>query len=69
MANADIELMSIFDFDDYRKFIQNKVQSLPKGGRGEYQKIAKSIRLHTTYLSQVLKGLKNLNQEDRKSVV
>lgn len=55
--------MSIFDFEDYRKFIQNKVQSLPKGGRGEYQRIAKSIRLHTTYLSQVIKGLKNLNQD------
>lgn len=55
--------MNIFDFDNYREFIQRKVQSLQKGGRGEYQKIAKSLRLHTTYLSQVIKGPKNLNQD------
>ncbi|HWU43149.1 MAG TPA: TIGR02147 family protein [Bdellovibrio sp.] len=55
--------MNIFEFEDYRLLISSLVENLPKNGRGEYQKIARALRMHTTYLSQVLKGLKNLNQD------
>lgn len=51
--------MKIFEFDDYRIYVVQKVKSLPKGGRGELLKIANHLKIHTSTLSQVLGGSKN----------
>ncbi len=55
--------MQVFAFDNYRKFIEAKLESLPQGGRGELGKIAHHLEVNNSYLTQVLNGDKNLSQE------
>lgn len=60
--------MRITDFSDYRDFVTNTVRALPKGGRGEFLKIAKHLGIHTSTLSQVLSGLKHLTLDQACSL-
>ncbi len=46
--------MSIFDFSDSRPFLRSYIQSLPRKGRGESKRIAESLAISTTLMSQVL---------------
>lgn len=55
--------MDIFEHESYRTYIKATLKSLPKGGHGQLRKIALAIGIHTTYMSQVLSGLKNFSQE------
>lgn len=55
--------MKVFDFEDYRKFIEAYLKSLPLEGRGELTKIAKHLEVNGSFLSQVLGGTKNLSPE------
>ncbi len=52
--------MDIFKFKDYRQYVTSKIKNMPRGGRGEYLRIAKSLSLHTSTVSQIFKGQKNL---------
>lgn len=45
--------MTVFEFDDYRDFVLARVAALPKGGRGEFRRLATSLGVHTTLISQV----------------
>jgi uncharacterized protein (TIGR02147 family) len=53
----------IFEFDDYKKYIEKRISLMPKGGRGETQKIAKQLRMHSTRLSHVFRGQDHLTLE------
>lgn len=53
----------IFDFQDYRKFVLSWIHSHPKRGRGQYQKIAKHLHVHSTLVSQIFKGDRELTLE------
>lgn len=53
----------IFDFMDYKIFISTWVSSRPQKGRGEYLKMAKAMNMHTTQVSQVFKGERDLTPE------
>ncbi len=53
-------LKSIFEFSSYKSFILHWVD---QGGRGAYKKIADAIGIHTSSLSQMIHGNKNLNSD------
>ena len=55
--------MQAFEFDDYRALIRARFQSLPKHGRGELQKMANALKIHSTRISQILRGPTNLTPE------
>lgn len=55
--------MSIFNFDNYREFLQNHLASLPKKGRGEIAKMAKALGVHSTLMSLILSGQRELSNE------
>jgi uncharacterized protein (TIGR02147 family) len=55
--------MSIFEFEDFRTYVVQRMRKLPKKGHGEFQKIASSLGMHTSSISQVFKGQKNLTLE------
>lgn len=55
--------MSIFEFTDYRPYVLERIKKLPKGGRGEFLKIANALGMHTSSISQVFKGQKRLTLE------
>lgn len=55
--------VSVFDFDDYKQFVRQFVGELPHRGRGQYRAMAKHMRVHTTLLSHVFRGTKDLTAE------
>src|SRR5580693_7814970 len=56
--------MNIFNFADYRDYVASRIKAMPSGGRGEYQRIARTLGMHTTAVSQVFSSrTKNLALE------
>ncbi|MDZ4663222.1 MAG: TIGR02147 family protein [Pseudomonadota bacterium] len=60
--------MNIFDYDDYKVFTKSKITAMPKRGRGQWLNMARSLRLHTSLISQIFQGDKNLTFEQAYSV-
>jgi len=59
---------SVFDFDDYKAFVRAFIQQRPHRGRGQYRLMAKHMRVHTTLLSHVFRGAKDLTEEQACSL-
>lgn len=57
-------MSSVFETEDYKAFIRSWVEAKPGGGRGEYRKIAESLGVSTTLVSQVVSGDKHLSMEN-----
>lgn len=55
--------MNILEFHDYRLFFESFLKEKPKAGHGLLSQWAKSLRVSTTLLSQILKGKKSLSLE------
>ena len=55
--------MSQFSHNDYRSFIREILEKRPRKGRGELQKMAQYLRIHTTLMSQIMSGLRELTEE------
>lgn len=55
--------MSIFDFSDYRVFLQQWLKLQPRRGHGLLSQWAQSLRVSTTLISQILAGKKHLTHE------
>lgn len=60
--------MNIFQFEDFREYVFREIKSKPNGGRGELLKISKHAKLHTTSLSQILKGDRVISMEHALSL-
>ncbi|HWU44875.1 MAG TPA: TIGR02147 family protein [Bdellovibrio sp.] len=54
---------SIFEFHNYRKYLSDWIEAARKEKRSNLTQLAKVAQVHTTYLSQVLSGQKDLNLE------
>src|SRR5437868_2029983 len=61
-------MVNIYNFNDYKSYVRALIQTMPKRGHGQYQKIAKELRIHTSFLSQIFNGSKNLNPEQAYDV-
>jgi len=55
--------MNIYNFSDYKKFVQNWLKEQPKKGHGLYAKIAEALDVSAVMISQVFSGSKNLSLE------
>ena len=55
--------MGVFEFKDYRVFLENYLAKLPKRGHGEITKIATAIGVHSTLLSLIISGKRDLSAE------
>jgi len=55
--------MRVFDYDDYRLFLKDWIAARPKSGRGILGQWATQLRVHSTHLSHVLAGKKDLSIE------
>lgn len=53
----------VFDFTDYKEFVNTWVLNQPKKGRGEFLAMARSMKVHTTLVSQIFKGSRDLSLE------
>ena len=55
--------MDIFSYDDYKIYVNDWIASQEKGGYGEYKRMAASLGVSSTMISQVFKGDKHLSLE------
>jgi uncharacterized protein (TIGR02147 family) len=55
--------LTVFEFEDYKKFVLKRLEAMPKKGRGEMLRIAESLRMHSTRVSHIFKGKMNLTLE------
>ena len=53
----------IYNYDNYREYLRDYISTLPKSGRGQLKKIADFLNVHSTFVSQVLNGLKDFSME------
>ena len=58
-----IRFMNIYDFSDYKAFINKKIASLPKKGFGQFRKLAQHLNISPVIVSQVFKGDRELTLE------
>lgn len=56
-------MFNIYEFDNYKKFMQNWLQMQPKKGRGLAVKISEYLSISTVLFSQIFNGDKNLSLE------
>jgi uncharacterized protein (TIGR02147 family) len=55
--------MNIYEFSNYKVYFNKWISRQPRGGHGEYRRLAQSLDVSTTMVSQVFKGEKNLSLE------
>jgi uncharacterized protein (TIGR02147 family) len=54
---------SIYEYRDYKKFFNEWVERQARKGHGEYRRVALSLQVSTTMISQIFKGDKHLSLE------
>lgn len=60
--------MSIFSYIDYKTYIQESLAMRPQKGRGELSRLAKSLGVNATLISQILKGPRDFTIEQAMAV-
>lgn len=55
--------MNIFEYEDYKRWVNDKVRSLPKKGRGQYSRIAEYLNTSPAIVTQVFTGDRELTPE------
>lgn len=55
--------MAVYDFENYKDFVNSELASRPKKGRGEFMKLSKFLRVHTTMITHVFRGDHHLSAE------
>jgi uncharacterized protein (TIGR02147 family) len=60
--------MSIFEFSEYRVFIKDSFQKMPRKGRGKSLELAAHLGTHATIVSQVLSGVRDFSEEQALEV-
>lgn len=58
----------IFDFEDYRAYLNSWIKSQPKNGRGMRALLAKDMSSPVSHISQVLKGLTHFTFEQGEEI-
>ncbi len=55
--------MDIYKYRNYKNYLNDYIKNLPYSGRGYKAKVAKELRIHTAYVSQVLNKDANFTLE------
>jgi uncharacterized protein (TIGR02147 family) len=53
----------IYKFEDYKEYVRERVRSMPHRGKGQFKRIAEELGVHTSLLSQVFNGPRELSLE------
>lgn len=54
---------SLYSQTDYKQYVNEWIESLPKKGFGEFRRMAQALGVSTTMISQVFRGDKHLSME------
>lgn len=55
--------MKVFDYTDYRKFLEDSLKAMPRGGYGQLAKIAQALDINPSVVTLVMKGEKHFTLE------
>lgn len=55
--------MTVFDYQDYKKFVNDWMATQPASGRGQLKKMAEHLRVSSVIMSQVFRGPRELSLE------
>lgn len=55
--------MSVFEYDDYKKFIIELLLDMPRKGYGQFRKIADHLGVNSVVITQIFKGDRELSTE------
>ena len=61
--------MNIFEAQNYKTFINRRIKQMPKGGRGQYRKMANYLAINSVNVSQIFKGDRHLTVEQACDLV
>lgn len=61
-------MISIFEAESYKSFVEQLIASMPRKGRGQFSKIAEHLGLHPTRVSQIFKGELHLTADQAQSL-
>ncbi len=53
----------IFEYVDYKKWVNDTISSMPKGGRGQYMRIVEYLGTSSAIVTQIFKGDRELTPE------
>jgi uncharacterized protein (TIGR02147 family) len=62
------KILNLFDYSDYREFVKNWLSEAKKAKTANLSDLAQCAQVHTTFMSQVLSGLKNLSLEQALAI-
>jgi uncharacterized protein (TIGR02147 family) len=57
------KIPAVFSYDLYRDFVRDLIATYPKGGHGQFSKIAKALKTDTVTISQIFSGKRELTIE------
>lgn len=60
--------MEVFDFSNYKDFLNQKLDHLDQGGRGARARMSRAIDCQTAYTAQVLRGKAHFNLEQGEAI-
>jgi len=55
--------LPIFQHSDYKAYVLERIEAMPKSGRGEFQKISQTLSMHSTRVSHIFRGDMHLTIE------
>lgn len=60
--------MNLFECLDYKEYVRVQLKNRPKKGHGQFLKLAEFLSVHTSFISQVFKGDKDISFEQASRV-
>ena len=60
--------MTLFDFDDYKSYVEAWIMAQPKAGHGQFRKMARALKTSSTIISQVFRGDRDLTLEQASAL-
>jgi len=56
-------MVRVFEFSNYREYLKKRLKDMPNSGYGKMSELSRFIGVHTTLISQILKGHKDLTTD------
>jgi uncharacterized protein (TIGR02147 family) len=56
-------MTSIFEYENYKKLVRDWVEERPKGGHGQFKKMAEYLNVSTVLVSQIFNGDRDLTND------
>jgi uncharacterized protein (TIGR02147 family) len=57
------DLMTVFQFDDYKACFLKWLEEMPNSGRGQFRRLAQHLRVSSVFITQVFRGDRDLNPD------